>query len=280
MKYRTLLCIAGSLLAVTASSSAAGFIEDFSGLNNGDALVPTGTSGYNGWTQTEANWVDPDFPADSYPIAWGQTVVADKGVAVGGWFSTPEEDSFSIQHSVGIPLIGGSVGMTFTVGRDPSIDSIQNTFEIGAFNGGGSNLFSFGLEPTGDPDAWNMYYTTGTGGNINLSTTNAVALNQVTDMDLTFSQNGFDTDFALALATLSGTLNYNGTLTGLVGEDLDSVRISMLKVPGTDPVTDPFDAYGTNFVAVSNLVVIPEPGSLMLLGLTVGASLLGRRRRA
>lgn len=269
MKKHFAFLLGGALLGAISSSQAAIF-ANFSGLGSGDPL-----DGYDGWTQSEAN------PAVDSPIAYGQAVDSVAGAAVGGWFATPEADSFYSQHTVALPFADSTLTMTFTVGRDALVDpTVQNSFEIGAYNSGGTNLFSFVLGSSIDPDIWNMYYRTGAGSNILLTSTRAVDIDQITTMTLGFSVNGSNTDFDMSL--VSGTLetlNFNGTLTGLTSESFDNLRVSMLKVPGTDPMEDPFDAYGTNYIAFNGVEVVPEPSSWMVLGLTAGA-LLVRRRRA
>ena len=282
MKNRILFALGSSLL-LSLSSSHAAIFANFSGLANGDALVPSGTGpGYDGWTQTEAN------PAALSPISYGQAVAGTPGVAVGGQYATPEADSFQIQHTVVLPFANSSTTATFTVGRAIA-DPVQNSFEIGVYGSGNANLFSLVIGRTGDPDTWNMFYRTGAGSDILLSSTYAISTDQVTNMTLNFTANGSDVDFDLTLVSGATTLNFNSAssgvdaltpLTGLASDTYDSLRVSMLHVPGTDPITEPFDAYGTNYIALTDIQAVPEPASLLLSSLAGGALLLRRRRRA
>ncbi len=282
MKKLLLPATAGTLLLTSLVSHAATYSSDFSGLGPNDPLVPAANGigpGYNGWTQSEPN--PPDDPIQGpAPIAYGQAITGvGRGVAVGGLNATPTGDSFYVDHTVGIPFAFSSLSATFTMGRTNVDPTIQNRFEIGAYSAGSINLFSLVAEPSTDPDIWLIDYRSGAGSNIQLSTTQAFSINQITDMTASFTPSGLDINFALTLSAGGNTLNFSGTLPGLAAASFDSVRIAMDKVAGTNPTTNPFDAYGTNFIAVSGINAVPEPSSFLLLGLA-GCAVLRRKRRA
>jgi hypothetical protein len=276
MKTHFSLLLFGSFAAISQMSHAAVFIADFSGLAGNDPLVPNAGPAYGGWSQSELNGVDS---GDEYPLAYGHSIETAPGVAVGAYNSIPENDTFYIEHAVGGALVGTTMTLTFALDHidiSPD-DNPRNTFEIGAYTSGGDNLFSFVAEATVDPTQWNVLYRIGAAGsNISISNAHSIALGQITDMTVTFAASGADAIFNISLSDGTTTFGISDTMTGMADADFDAFRVSMLKVPGTTPPD--FDSYGTNFIAIADLQIIPEPGSAALLGLAAGVLMLRRWR--
>lgn len=281
MKTHFYCLLFGSFAAISTVSHAALFIPDFSGLAENAPLVPNAGGAYDGWTQSEANYEDVD---GELPFAYGHTVetepgVFQKGVSLGAYNAIPSEDTLYIGHAVGAPLVGTSTILSFVLNRfDLGVDEFgfpfvnpQNTFEIGAYSTSNGNLFSFVAGATSDPTVWNMYYRIGAGSNELLSNDFALQLGQVATMTLSFTGSGEDALFNLSVIGEGMTVTKNGTMTGMANENFDTLRVSMLKVPGT--TAGDVDSYGTN-----SIVIVPEPSSAALLGLAAGLVMLRRRR--
>jgi hypothetical protein len=282
MKTHFYCLLFGFFTAVSTVSHAAIFALDFSELAENAPLVPNDGVAYDSWTQSELNYVDP--VDGELPFAYGHSVetapgVFQKGVQLGAYNAIPSGDTLHIERAVGAPLVGTSTSLSFALIRfdlgldefgDPYVNP-QNTFEIGAYSTSGGNLFSFVAAATIDPTVWNMHYRIGTGSNQLLSNNFALALEQVATMTLSFTGSGADAFFNLSVTTGNTTVTDSGLMTGMATETFDTLRVSMLKVPGTTAGTE--DSYGTN-----SIVIVPEPGSAALLGLAAGLLMLRRRR--
>ena len=282
MKRRTFSTIGGIFFLAAATAHAGWYFSDFSGLANDlDDPTPAGAlNGYGGWNQSEAN------VAANSPLSWGQSVDGADGAALGGFYATPNASSMNVSQSIGLPFavdalapVPSQISMTFTIGRDAGVDPfVQNTFEVGAYQGS-SNLFSVVFQRNDvDQNVWEVFYRGGGGTNTTLS--NAVVLDNFYTLTMGFTKDNADANFSLALSNLSNsmTVGTSGVLAGLGNSTIDSLRVSMLQVPGEDLVADPFSAYGTNYLAFTDVAVIPEPGSVALLSLAAGALFLRRRR--
>ena len=281
MKHRILFPLAGALL-LGASNSYGAYYSNFTGLSNGDPLIPGNTNpGFDGWVQSEINQDPPgSFTPDDAPLAYGQPVNGTPGLTLSGSYGTSVNDSVNVSHTINLPLGGISTNMSFTVGRDTA-DSVQNSFEIGAYDGGGNNLFSFVIDRTSNIDIWKMFYRVGNGSKTAFTFTNSLGIDLDSLYDLSFSvaANG---DLNLVVDPATGApVSQTLTGTGLnASSTYSSLKVSMLKVPGTDPIADPFAAYGINGISFTNVVVdvVPEPTSILLCSLGVGAFLIRRRR--
>jgi hypothetical protein len=281
MKTHFYCLLFGFFTAVSTVSHAALFIPNFSGLADNAPLVPNAGVAYDGWTQSEPNYEDVD---GELPFAFGHSVettpgVFQQGVALGAYNAIPLADTLHIGHAVGGPLVGTSTSLSFALIRfdlgvdefgDPYVNP-QNTFEIGAYSTNSGNLFSFVAAATSDPDVWNMYYRIGTGSNQVFSNNFALALEQVATMTLSFTGSGADAFFNLSMIGEGISVTQNGVMTGMANETFDTLRVSMLKVPGT--TAGDADSYGTN-----SIVIVPEPSSAALLGLAAGLLMLRRQR--
>jgi hypothetical protein len=279
MKNQFFLLLFGSFAAVSSVSHAALFSADFSGLAGNDPLVPNVGGAYGGWTQSELNSEDVD---GEYPLAYGHSIetapgVFSDGVAVGAFNAIPTADTFHIDHAFGGGLVGTTISLSFAL-DDPEagMGYPQNTFEIGAYSTSSGNLFSFVAGATIDPTIWNMYYRIGSGSNQLISADYALTSGGIASMTLSFTGSGADALFNLEVLGGLVPVTASSTMTGMATENFDDFRVSMLKVPGT--TAGDLDSYGTNFIAIADLQIIPEPGSAALLGLAAGVLMLRRRR--
>ena len=278
MKNQFFLLLFGSFAAVSSVSHAALFSADFSGLAGNDPLVPNVGVAYGGWTQSELNAQDVD---GEYPLAYGHSVetspgVFSNGVAIGAYNAIPAADTFHIDHAFGGALVGTTISLSFVL-DDPAagMGYPQNTFEIGAYSNSG-NLFSFVAGATSDPAVWNMYYRIGSGSNQSISSDFALTSGGIASMTLSFTSSGADALFNLEVHDGASTTTASGTMSRMATETFDDFRVSMLKVPGTTP--GDLDSYGTNFIAIAEIQIVPEPSSAALLGLAAGVVMLRRRR--
>lgn len=286
MKTHFYLLLFGSFTAVSSMSHAALFSLDFSGLAGNEPLVPNAGQAYDGWTQSELNAEDLD---GEYPLAYGHSIetapgVLSNGVAIGAYNTIPGADTFHIDHAFGGALIGTTTSLSFALDRYELGDdelgvpfvNPQNTFEIGAYSTSRGNLFSFVASASSDPTVWNMYYRIGSGSNQLVSSDFALQSGQVATMTLNFTGSGADALFNLEVIGVNMTVNASGTMSGMATETFDTFRLSMLKVPGTTAGTD--DSYGSNYIAIAEMQIVPEPSSAALLGLAAGVVMLRRRR--
>lgn len=271
------------------------YLSDFSGLSVNGAL-----EGVDGWQQNEPNETDGTYV---YPLAFGSLIGSNPAAAVGGYFLTDPPNpntefhayhalslqasrqltlsmNFAINDSTGFDSNGIGYGEPGFDGSGTIYGQERNSFRIGLHNALNEEFFALVFDPVvGDPDpnaspddAWNVSWSTG-----GVKTTvMGIYESQLHTLTMSFSPDGDDVDFSFSIAGLN-TATTGGTLTGLSDEEITEIQVGIS--PTYSSVTDS-QQLGTNHLVFNNLVVIPEPSSLMLAGSGVMALMVRRRRRA
>lgn len=263
------------------SASAASYTSNFAGLGAGDSL-----DGFDGWTQSEANYSDVD---GTIPWAFGNAFSTPDGprpaAAVGGYYNTDPAVAGSFYASHTLSLVGA---MAFTMNLaivdsdygfvidDITYGEERNTFRVGFFGSDSSEIFALVFDPnagteSGSNTSWNV---SASSGGIKSTATMAILESQLYGLTVSLTPNGADLDYAFSLASDLNTANSSGSLTGLASSAINELRV------GIDPLNGPNgDQYGTNHIVFDGVVAaIPEPSSLLLLAAAAGGMAFRRRR--
>jgi hypothetical protein len=207
-------------------------------------------------------------------------------LALGGYYDSEAPSAgpgINISQQVsGLGFNASSLNLDFSLIDSEDFDVDRNQFSIGFFDSSGDELINLVFRPNAQsatPElttaSWNMYVSSGgvlgpafgavlEGDDINGG---AYSLSL-----MTVPSGGGGVGYSISVSTPLGSQNTSGTLAGLGSAQIDSVRL------GWDE--DGSETFGTNFLAVSNMVVaVPEPSSV-LLGLGAMLPLALRRRRS
>ena len=249
------------------------YVSNFSGATNGDPF-----DGVDGWVQSEAD-NDPESPK-----SWIGPHAGQNAGNIGPYYDTPAGTSYNVSRTIGGGLVGTSLLMRFGVQDSTTAWPSRNNFYIKVADGG-TNIFSLvfsATTQTGDYDnpadpsniatsntQWDMTWTTGVSTS---SEFGGIMEDGSYTLNLAFVQNGSDVNFTLFIDG-EGANDYTIGSTTLSGIST-SAAFGKLEVGAVKGAAD----WGDNFFAFRSVEVIPEPGSIALLGLgTLG--LLARRRR-
>jgi hypothetical protein len=265
------------LAALLGSSEAAVYTMDLSG-----APAQSPMDGVDGWVQSEANYVDGEV----YPRAFVHQLGTSAALALGGYYDSEAPTAgpgIDISHQVsGLGFNASSLALDFSLVDSDPFDADRNQFSIGFFDSSGDELISLVFRPNSQsatPDlttaTWNMYVSSGgvLGSSFGGVFEGDAISGGVYSLSLmTVPTGGGGVGYNINVSTPLGSQGTSGTLAGLGGEAVDSVRLGWLE--------DGSETFGTNFLAVANLVVaVPEPSSALLcLGAMLPLAL--RRRRA
>jgi len=260
------------LAAFVASSEAAVYTMNLTG-----AASQSPADGVDGWVQSEPNYVDGEV----YPRSFIHQLGSSPALALGGYYDSEAGSGSTIYMSQDVsPMYfrAASLGLNFSLIDSDPIDADRNQFSIGFYDGSGNELISLVFRPTSQsatPDittaTWGTYLSSG--GVL------GPAIGGVFEGDAV--SGGV---YSLLLTTVpvsGGGVGYNvnlggqtttGTLSGMGGAQIETVRLGW--------TSDAGETFGTNFLAVSNMVVsVPEPSSA-LLGMAALLPLALRRRRS
>lgn len=257
--------VSALLLAGTYAANAATYSTTFEGPPYPAVGTDADLNGLDGWSVSDTSTGFLSFVTEVVEPIGGSTNYG----GVGGLFDAPSSPVVSVSHGYTAQL--GNITYNLRVSLLDSTNSFPNRDSFGiTLLSGGSNLFSINLTPTvtdpATPEAsssdgvWDMSYTAGG---------NTVTLNQALiegglyDLALTFSPSGANqTSFVLG-TTGDATLTRNGsfavnpaTLVGGIGFEH--------RVTGA---ADPFNNSGDNALLFDNINVVPEPSSVLLVGL-------------
>lgn len=265
MKNKYLATIALTVVTAAAAQGAT-FLEDFSGLIAGTPGDPL--NAYNGWTQSESN---PTGPGGG-PLAFGFTANSSTVAAIGVSEAVPTGNSFTVSHSLNTPLAGSTLSTTFIIIDSDLTFPDRNDYSIGIF-AGLTNLFSLELEaadqnpPTGSGAQW---YISVPGASPELFTVGFE--NGIYNLTVDFVQNLANVDYTVNLVNANNTTPFStsGTIFGGAAFTIDSFQVGTSVGSGTD--------WGSGFIAIDNVAVVPEASSFVLLGMAA-LGMASRRRR-
>lgn len=256
------------IIALAGVAHSAGYVMNLGAAAPGDQLVPIPDSiGVDGWTQSEAN------NAADQPKAFIATVNTSTGIAVGAYYDDFANNPFYANREVSLALDGSSLSLTVGLLDSTDLFPERNDFSIGLLDSGGNNLATinfFANTTTYDPNiigSWNVSIN----GNTAFA---AVQDNSSYDILISFAANGTNIDYDVSLTDYQATPNVvtdDGTLTGAATETISNLRL------GVDLGLSA--AFGDNFMGVTNVSLIPEPSTTLLVGLA-GIGLALRRKRA
>jgi hypothetical protein len=268
MKTPTLVClITMGLVAASAASSV--YIQNF----NGYSTSPSDdVNGQDGWTINNT--------ADQYSFVYPTLANQGNGINLGDASVVdvlPPVSPVTLSHAYTGQMGGLTLAFDFAI-----IDSYaagfyhRDNFGISLTNGS-TNLLSIIFTPQiptpSDPTvsdtngAWDVDYSSAYGsGTLNMT---FFETNQYQFL-LECVANGANTDFTLSL-TGGNTRSDTKTLSLDPSALADQFNINWAKVGS--------NAYGSNYIALDNLAIVPEPSSALLLCLA-GLGFVARRKRA
>ena len=266
--------IATAMLSATAYS-ATSYFEDFSGFGTN----PSDLHGDHGWTVNDTSATFLAFNTARNLQNFGGNP-ADKAGGIGGAYDVGSVATISVKKD-----FTAETGSAFQLGNITyrvaftmfDITDTGEFFDRDAFSidlsDGTGNIFSIIFEPQGqaanlaaalaeNDSKWNASYdyATNTGGTIALDM--IIAQSGLYYLTLEFAQNGANTDFTLVTNdSVAGSVSDSGTLGLLSSTSVSEVGFSHTPLGGVGEA-------GENYLAFDNINIVPEPSSLMLLGLT------------
>ena len=265
MKFNYSVSIAAAIIASAALVQGATFFDNFSTLTPGTPGTSLNT--YNGWTQSEPN------PLDG-PLAWGQTVGSSNGFGLGAGFAAPVNSSFTASHSLSTSLAGTTLFTTFTiVDSEAGPFQARNNYSIGIFSGL-TSLFTLNLnaqnQDTPIPGSNTALWTASVPG-ATPSAFSSAANDSLLNLTVNFVQNLLNVDYSVSLQPAGGgpAFTTSGTVVGGAAQTIDRFSVSSSIGSGA--------GWGNGFIGVDNVSVVPEPSTLLLLGLA-SCGLIRRRR--
>jgi hypothetical protein len=235
----------------------------------------------DGWTTSEPNFSDGggDFPL--FYTSAGSGANTTTFASIGGIYSTPDTPPFFASRSFSVAPTLGTTNFSFEMNLADSFNDldqgydgtgIRNNFGFSITTGPTSLIqVSFIPENQGGPENsqnWAVVYTLGGGAPI--ATGFAIQPGSLTDMRIAFSSSGLE--FLLGASSgLGPQPSFTGTPVGYDPSSVSDITasFSFSQGDGTE--------YSNNTFSFDNIEVVPEPSSLMLLGLSF-LGLLCRRR--
>ncbi|MGD7654287.1 MAG: PEP-CTERM sorting domain-containing protein [Verrucomicrobiales bacterium] len=269
MNYKTNL--AASLVAglfTVGQAGAAVYTEDFSSFGTvGSQLAPGG-----GWTVNEALGGSTEPGPMTFVSSLGSTTYGKSG-AIGGAMDEPPASATTIVLShaaaTNVDVLGFSVD--FAIAGDIDYPE-RDDFAFSFLDSSGDNVFTIGFENLGDTSTkFLVSYTVGSGTEMSLlddlGQEMYIDIDGLYSLSFQFEANGSDPTFTGSLGVGAFATSFSGTATGIGGEDIADFAA----------VWD-IEGGGGNHLIFDNVVVIPEPASMLMLGLS-GIALMRRRRR-
>ena len=264
MKLKAFLFLAVAGLCVNAHSAV--YSTSFSNLNNGDNVA-----GQDGWVIND----DPNLSTVGPLITNDPTNYG--GIGYGGPGYEPATATVDLSHAYGEPIVNGenvgtlaSFNFVMSTSFDGSPAPLQDTFGI-SLTSGAANVFSVFFTPSTDTTpssptfggpAWAISYTVGSG-----TPRSYFAAGVLPDTPTSFNLSFTPGHFNLAI----GNLSLGGVTTLPSSTIIDNFHL--LWTPATAGNAGP------NALMITNLTLVPESSTSLLLCLT-GLGLAARRRRA
>jgi hypothetical protein len=271
---QVLLC--GTISLATLPSAKAYYFSNFQSptyVTTGYATLPgVDLTGKDGWVIDAAN--APGVGSQTTPSQLSTFVQLVSGSgdtwgSLGGQWAAPNTTSVELSHSATQPLYNTffSVDLDIVPGAIGTRDKFGWSFK----NSSSSDLMRVAFEP-GNASHMQVFWYDGAGAPHILGPVGQdIAYNGIYNLSVNF--NGLSGSDLTFTATIAGSTSYTwgGTLTGAAGANLASINADF-------DATGTAANAGTNYMAFDNLLLVPEPSSM----LTAGLALLGlttRRRR-
>ena len=279
------LLFAFAACSIFNSLSASVYTTDFGNFDQ------TTVAGQDGWTTNATTGLPVDYDAvgesniDLYNPATSNVMILGDASFVA---TPPIVSSVRLSHDYSGSLKNTEIGFDFFMTDSFTGSGYLNRDQFGvSLSNGNTDIFTLLFTPrtqTLDPSAgaaalWDVDYRIGVG--------------PVSDLNISFKENArlhLDLSFAAASATRTDvllSLRY-GTALGEVG-NASTVAVPNINMPISNPdaMVDEFNffwtkqeaQFGSNYIMVDNLSVVPEPSSAILLSLA-GLCLISRRRRS
>lgn len=248
------------------------YVSDFSGANVGDPL-----NGVDGWFQGA-----PSSDPINSPLSWVSMLDGDKSASIGAYYDVPAfGSSYDVARVIGVPAAGSSLVLKFSLQDSTTMFPERNEFSIGVLDASGNNLLTLGFTPTSqsgiydDPSDPTDPATSDALWNVTSSSDSmgvqpafaAVGEDSVYILTIDFTAAGGDMDYNVNLVSTTNIFNNAGTLGGAASDEFNVLQVSTSIGSGASD-------WGDNFLSFEG---IPEPSTLMLLGLSA-FGLLRRRR--
>jgi PEP-CTERM motif len=263
MKNKLSFLLISSVFAVSANAASTLFIEQFDGYVAGSNI-----NGQGGWTVTNGLGVGPTFD----PVAIADNIVWDSSAGsatIGGIAPDPAGVTTVSNSTVSLPLKTETAHITTVRFEFLFVDSnngFRNNYSVLIGTGGG-NLLTVALTPHATLGKYNMAWSSAFGG--------SGSLNQINESE--------PTEFTLTTFEDGGTMKYS-----LSNAGVPVVTAATLTGAGAVPTTTInnfsviYDStvgggVGNGYLVADRIVMIPEPSSALLLGLSA-LGLIRRKR--
>lgn len=272
MKVSVILNLAS--IALMGASQAAIYTTNF----NGFTAAGTDIAGQDGWSSSNT--------ADQYsqvlisnvdylsPSSTSKTLNLGDASAV---VTVPSGANVRLSHGYGEIISSAKFAFVIADSYDAAFIA-RDSFGF-SYTSAGANMLSFVFRPTAQsadpanpPDGtWDLFYNVGTGPAIDLNI-RVSELGQYR-FDMTYQPNADPllSDFKLNISNALGDLKRD-----VFGIALDPNALATDF--GFDWAKQTAN-YGSNSIIIDNLAVVPEPSSMLLLGVA-GLGLVSRRKRA
>lgn len=263
MKTYTALLFASAAFATSAQG--ANLVTDFSGYNTGADVA-----GQYGWTIN-------DSTAD---LSYFALLNGSNAACLGGNYNAPVLPTVSLQHDASAIFGQTTITFDYTIVDSTNAYPDRDTFGVEVTGATNNNLFSVVLvpdaqsaTPSSTTEKMDIYYSTGAGPLV--PTGIATTEGNLYNLGISFTPSGATTNFTLSVGNSGGSSTFSGN----VAVDPTTLTNNFAVNWSTYDQVNPNNA-GNNYIALTNLVDVPEPSSVLLCGLGGLGSFVLLRRRA
>lgn len=272
MKFSNSLKVAGVISAL-APLSASAFVATFPlGTYAPGGDVGAQIAGKDGWNLDGDSLFNVSDPRG---LSYSNFLGASLGAELGGYYGVADPNaSVYLWNTVAGGLEYTSLSLQFAIQGSNELNPGRDAFGFSFRDSLNNNLFTISLVPVASltNDTFQVRYTVGANPTLNALDVNNdpmyIGQDALYSLNLSFLTNGLNPTFS---ATIVGTnsATFTGTATGLGASSTGRFGMEWN-----------LDGDGANNgLIVDNITVVPEPSSMLLLGLA-GLGLVSRRKRA